>query len=202
MAVKKTGVKKSTKATSGQNKKNTAKKPVKKVSSKIKKHESAAQVVGRKDRISDVYTESGTRLTVKEAKFIDSYVANGNIRQAAIDAGYKYTKDDKEFAGQIGTKLLEKTYIKAEIDTRIRKSEKKSIADRNEILQFWTAMMRGNILDQFDMPTTNSDKLKAAAEIAKRTMDIEDRIKERQQVTAPEIKISLDWGGSSNAQED
>lgn len=202
MAAKKTGGVKNTKATSASTKKNTAKKPVKKVSSKTKKHESAAQVVGRKDRMSDVYTESGTRLTVKEAKFIDSYVANGNIRQAAIDAGYKYTKDDKEFAGQIGTKLLERTYIKAEIDMRLRKSEKKSIADRNEIMQFWTNMMRGEILDQFDMPTTNADKLKAAAELAKRGMDIEDRIREKATSGAPEIKISLDWGGMPNGSQE
>ena len=200
MAEKKTGgVKKKVAATSGKQTKKkpvtkpAKKKPVKETKATPKRKESAAQVIGRKDRMSDVYTEAGTRLTIKEAKFIDSYIAHGNIRQAAIDAGYK-CGSDRSFAGQIGTELLEKPYIKAEIDARMRNREKKSIADREEIMQFWTDMMRGKILDQFDMPTTNSDKLKAATELAKRGMDIEDRIREKKEAgTAPEIRISLKW---------
>lgn len=200
MAEKKTGgVRKKAAATSGKQTKKkpvtkpAKKKPVKETKATPKRKESAAQIANKRDKLSDVYTEEGKRLTIKESKFIDSYIARGNIRQAAIDAGYK-CGSDRGLAGQIGTEVLGKPYIKAEIDARMRKSEKKSIADREEIMQFWTDMMRGKILDQFDMPTTNSDKLKAATELAKRGMDIEDRIKEKKEAgAAPEIRISLKW---------
>lgn len=198
MAAKKVGTtKKSTaKKASGNTKtKKTAAKPVKNTKATEKRPTPKAQKP-TPEKLSDIYTASGVRLTVKEAKFIDNYIETGNGSQSVISAGYK------GIPGIIANQLLHKLYIKEEIQHRITEHEKKSIASREEIMQFWTDMMRGNILDQFDMPTTNGDKLKAAAELAKRSMDIEDRIKEKQQVTAPEIKISLDWGGSSNAQED
>lgn len=214
MAAKKTGGVKSTKATSASTKKNTAKKPVKKVSSKTKKqneklknvkkaiatqNKETKKVTQKKapEKLSDVYTATGVRLTIKEAKFIDEYVQTGNIRQSVINAGYE-TKSPS----MIGTNLMKKVYITEEIQTRMSLHEKKSIADRNEIMQFWTNMMRGEILDQFDMPTTNADKLKAAAELAKRGMDIEDRIREKATSGAPEIKISLDWGGMPNESQE
>jgi len=205
MAAKKTGGVKSTKATSASTKKNTAKKPVKKVSSKTKKQQSVKETKERPtpkvqkptpEKLSDIYTASGVRLTVKEAKFIDKYVETGNQLQSVKAAGYA------GLPGPVGTKLLHKDYIKAEIEYRLNKSAKKSIADREEIMQFWTNMMRGEILDQFDMPTTNADKLKAAAELAKRGMDIEDRIREKATSGAPEIKISLDWGGMPNGSQE
>ena len=178
------------------------KKPIK-ATSKEKKHPLSPKcLANQRGKLSDIYTESGTRLTIKEAKFVDSYIATGNLAQAAIDAGYKVNVEgraDRDFASQVGQNIIAKVYIKQEIDARMRKSEKQSIADRQEIMQFWTDMMRGNILDQFDLPTTNADKLKAAAELAKRNIDIEDRIKERQVASVPEIKISLDWGGSNGS---
>ena len=168
---------------------------------KPKRKLSVNQVVALKDRKSDVYTAEGKQLTVKEAKFVDSYVASGNIRQSVIDAGYKYSKDDGDFAGQIGNVLLGKNYIKREIDKRLHDISESKIASREEIMQFFSDMMRGKILDQFDMPTTNADKIKAAQELAKRSIDIEDRIKEKTQATIPEIKISLDWGGAHGKKE-
>lgn len=213
MAAKKTGGVKSTKATSASTKKNTAKKPLKKVSSKTKKQNEKLKNVKKsiatqnketkkttqkkaEEKLSDVYTATGVRLTIREAKFIDEYIQTGNGRQAVINAGYT------GLPSPVANKLLKKDYIAAEIQTRMSLHEKKSIADREEIMQFWTNMMRGEILDQFDMPTTNADKLKAAAELAKRGMDIEDRIREKATSGAPEIKISLDWGGMPNGSQE
>lgn len=158
-------------------------------------------IANQRGKMSDIYTEDGTRLTIKQAKFIDSYITSGNLAQAAIDAGYKW-HDDRNYASAVGQEIVAKPFIKKEIDARMRKSEKKSIADRQEIMEFWSSMMRGEILDQFDMPTTNADKLKAAAELAKRSVDIEDRIRERNstQNVAPEIKIKLDWGGKNDGE--
>lgn len=198
MAAKKVGTtKKSTaKKASGNTKtKKTTAKPVKNTKATEKRPTPKAQKL-TPEKLSDIYTASGVRLTVKEAKFIDKYVETGNQLQSVKAAGYA------GLPGPVGTKLLHKDYIKAEIEYRLDKSAKKSIADREEIMKFWTNMMRGEILDQFDMPTTNADKLKAAAELAKRGMDIEDRIREKATSGAPEIKISLDWGGMPNGSQE
>ena len=208
MAAKNTGgAKKSTKATSASTKKNTAKKsPAKSTSKKtVAKPVTNTRVTGKSnpnrtqksapERLSDIYTASGVRLTIKEAKFIDEYIASGNGSQSVVAAGYK------GIPAILANQLLHKLYISEEIQHRMTQHEKDSIASREEIMQFWTDMMRGKILDQFDMPTTNSDKLKAAAELAKRGMDIEDRIREKATSGAPEIKISLDWGGPNGQEE-
>ncbi len=161
---------------------------------------SAAQIASRKDKLSDVYTKEGKRLTVKEEKFINAYINNNNLGKSAIEAGYK-CGEDEEFARQVGNKLVQNPYIKAEIQARMEQAKTSSIADRQEIMQFFSDMMRGKILDQFDMPTTNADKIKAAQELAKRSIDFEDRLKEKAQATVPEIKISLDWGGAHGKKE-
>ena len=143
--------------------------------------------------LSNVYTEAGVRLTIKEAKFIEEYVATGNQRESAMKAGYA-ENGKKASASRYANKLLKKDYIIAEIKARTEKSASQGIADRQEIMKFFSDMMRGKILDQFDMPTTNSDKIKAGIELAKRSIDFEDRLKEKTtQVTAPEVKISLKW---------
>lgn len=145
--------------------------------------------------MSDIYTEAGVRLTIKEARFIEEYVKTGNQRESALKAGYA-ENGKKASASRYALKLLGKDYIAAEIKARTEKSASQGIADRQEIMQFFSDMMRGKILDQFDMPTTNSDKIKAGIELAKRSIDFEDRLKEKREATrdsAPEIKISLKW---------
>lgn len=168
---------------------------------RLKGHQfSAKQIVARKDKLSDTYTKEGKRLTVREEKFINAYLNNNTAAKSAIEAGYK-CGEDEEFARQIGNQVLSKPYIKAEIQARMEQAKASGIADRQEILQFFSDMMRGKILDQFDMPTTNADKIKAAQELAKRSIDFEDRLKEKAQATVPEIKISLDWGGAHGKKE-
>ena len=200
---KKTAKKPVKKTVSQASKKKTTTSTAKKETKKIQKAKKSIAVknpgkVTQKsspEKLSDVYTASGVRLTVKEAKFIDEYIASGNIRQSVIAAGYS------GLPNCIGTQLMKKLYIAEEIQTRMSQREANSIADRNEIMQFFTDMMRGKILDQFDMPATNADKIKAGMELAKRSIDIEDRLKEKQSQTAPEIKISLDWGGNNGKKE-
>ncbi len=45
-------------------------------------------------------------LTIKERKFIKAYIANGNITQAVIDAGYSHK--NRDVASTIGWRLLKK----------------------------------------------------------------------------------------------
>ena len=57
-------------------------------------------------------------------------------------------------------------------------------------MEFFTKMMNGEIKDQFGLEATNADRIKAAQEIAKRTVDLENRAS-----GTPDgvVQIKLDW---------
>jgi phage terminase small subunit len=63
--------------------------------------------------------------------------------------------------------------IKQYINERMKPAEDKLIADSDEVMQFFTASMRGNVKDQFGLDPSLSDRISAAKELAKRTIDIE-----------------------------
>ena len=130
-------------------------------------------------------TSTGHPLTVLEAKFIDEYVATGNARQSVLEAGYK-TKSP----GQYATSLLNKNYIAEEIKSRLDELKSKKTADAVEILEYFTSVMRGEIKDQFGLDAPLGERTKAAQELAKRQIDIANKIDGKQQA---EVKIVLDW---------
>jgi len=124
-------------------------------------------------------------LNPRQKAFCRYYVELGNAYQAALKAGYSETT-----AAAQASRLLDNVGIKIEI-TRIQKpKEEKHIATAQEVMQFFTDMMEGKIKDQFGLDASNSDKIKAAQEIAKRTVDIENRANG----TADKVvQIALDW---------
>ena len=129
-----------------------------------------------------------TDLTPRQKAFCKYYVELGNATQAGIKAGYS----EKTVAAQT-SRLLTNLKIQKEI-TRIQKplvkADEKHIATAQEVMQFFTDMMQGKIKDQFGLDASNSDKIKAAQEIAKRTVDIENRASGKADA---KIEIALDW---------
>lgn len=130
-------------------------------------------------------TNTGHNLTCKEACFIDKYLELGNQRQAIIEAGYK-TKAPGQYAQQ----LLNKLYIKEEIDFRRQQLQSQRIADATEILEYFSSVMRGELKDQFGLEASLGERTKAAQELAKRQIDIPNRINGKPEA---EVKITLDW---------
>ena len=82
------------------------------------------------------------KLTLKQQKFADEYIISGNATQSAIKAGYS-----EKYANTNAVKLLQNTTIKAYIDERLSDLNSKKIADQQEVLEFFTAAMRGEILE-------------------------------------------------------
>ena len=148
----------------------------------------------QKQKKTTYATFEGHRLTVQEAKFIDNYIATGNGRQSVIDAGYKTSAP-----GQYSSDLLNKPHIKNEIDHRLKLLEEESIADATEILQYFTSVMRGEIRDQFDLEAPLGERTKAAQELAKRKIDIPNRLNGKE--ATAEVRIKLDWGGFDDESE-
>lgn len=107
-------------------------------------------------------------LTPKQKAFADYYIETGNASESARRAGYKC-------AEQQGKENLQKPTIIAYIAERTKPTEDKRIATGDEVMEFLTAVMRGEIKDAFDLPPSLADRKDAAKELAKRTVDIESR---------------------------
>ena len=77
--------------------------------------------------------------------------------------------------------------------------EEQSIADATEILQYFTAVMRGEEKDQFGLDAPLGERTKAAQELAKRKIDMPNRVHDEE--NKAEIKITLNWGGLGDEAE-
>ena len=83
------------------------------------------------------------KLTEKQKRFIDYYIETGNASEAARRAGYS-----EKTAGWIGQENLQKPTIKAAIDARLKELEDKRIAKADEVLQFLTSALRGEVKEE------------------------------------------------------
>lgn len=135
-------------------------------------------------------THDGHKLTVKEAKYIDLYIETGNGRQSVIEAGYQ-----TKAPGQYAQTLMNKDYVRSEIEYRLKKLEDEKIASAQEILQYFTGVMRGEIKDQFGLDTPLSERTKAAQELAKRKIDIAEKVAGKKEGDGT-ITIKLDWSNA------
>lgn len=117
------------------------------------------------------------KLTPKQKAFSDYYIQTGNASEAARKAGYS-----EKTAEAIGYENLRKPQISSYIAERLKPSEEKRIADADEVMRFYTAVMRGEVKDQFGLDVAVSDKIKAGVELMKRfsivdnNNDVEDLV--------------------------
>lgn len=102
-------------------------------------------------------------LTQKQKRFCEEYIKTANASASAVAAGYS-----RKTAGAIGAENLKKPQIAAYIKKRIDEQDAALVADSNEILKFYTAVMRGEVKDQFGLDSSLTDRLKAADSLAKR----------------------------------
>lgn len=123
-------------------------------------------------------THDGYPLTPAEAKFIDLVIVYGNVKKAIQESGVTA----RQVAG--------KDYITDEISYRLELMKKETIADAEEVMQYFTKVMRGEEKDQFGLDAPLSERTAAARELAKRTVDVANDAN----TEPPEIKITLNWG--------
>lgn len=106
---------------------------------------------------------SDIKLKPKELKFAEEWLKTTNATQSAIKAGYS-----ERTAYSAGSRLLKKVDVKQYIDERLAEMKENSIADTDEVMQFLSSTMRGDIPDQFGLDPALNDRLKAAELIGKR----------------------------------
>lgn len=102
-------------------------------------------------------------LNERQKAFADYYIELGNATQAAIKAGYS-----EDSARSIGSENLTKPDISAYIESRLADIRAKRVADANEVIEFYTAVMRGEVKDQFGLDASLSDRLRAGDALMKR----------------------------------
>ena len=102
-------------------------------------------------------------LTPKQQAFADYYLELGNATEAAKKAGYS-----EQTAYSIGNENLKKPEISAYIDQRLEEINSKRIATIDEVMSFYTKVMRGEEKDQFGLDASLNDRLKAGRELLKR----------------------------------
>ena len=115
-------------------------------------------------------------LTPKQKAFADAYIECGNASEAARRAGYKQDVQGRE--------NLRKPTICDYIAQRMAAQDASRVASADEVLRFFSAVMRGEVKDQFGLETSVDTRISAAKELMKRynaiknTDDRVDRVAE------------------------
>lgn len=116
-----------------------------------------------------------SKLTLKQQRFADEYIISGNATEAAIKAGYS-----KRTARSIGQENLTKPDIKNYIDERLEALQSEKVADQQEVMEFLTSVMRGEVFEPMAVgqgeglqevqlvPPSASTRRAAAVDIGKR----------------------------------
>lgn len=104
-------------------------------------------------------------LTLKQKAFCDFYLENGGVgADAARKAGYKGSPHSLE---SMACENLRKPAITAYIAERMAKIDSDKIATLEEIQQFRTQLLRGEVKDAFGLDASLSDRRAAAADLEK-----------------------------------
>lgn len=124
-----------------------------------------------------------SKLTLKQKRFADEYIISGNATESAIKAGYS-----KKHANTNASKLLQNTTIKRYIDERLEILDSEKIADQKEVLQYLSAVMRGEHKEKtlisigefgqeiVDIDVGAKDRLKAAELLGRRYKLFTDKV--------------------------
>lgn len=111
------------------------------------------------------------KLTAKQQKFVDEYLIDLNATQAAIRAGYS-----KKTAYSVGAENLKKPEIQNAIDERMSAIQAAKVADAQEVIEYLTAVMRGEESEEAVIVEGQGDGVSRARTIEK-DVGAKDRLK-------------------------
>lgn len=127
-------------------------------------------------------------LNHKQVLFCEEYIKTLNATQSYLGVyKCKYNTARTE-----GCKLLAQPNIQKYIEERLANAEKKKIADADEILEFLTNTLRGEVKDQLGFETSVKDRIKAGELLAKRYKLFEDKKNSKDNGPKVTPKIALE----------
>lgn len=140
------------------------------------------------------------KLTIKQKRFADEYIISGNAEEAAITAGYS-----EKYARGNAYKLVAKSGVKSYIEERLKELDNKAIAKQEEVLQYLTSVMRGELEEEVlygigdgvqstrHIEVGAKDRLKAAELLGKRYRLFTDKVELDADVDM-ELNVKVDYG--------
>ena len=102
-------------------------------------------------------------MTDQQKAFADYFIECGNQTEAAKKAGYS-----EKSAYNQGNRLMKNDEVIAYITERLKPTEAKRVATADEVLEFLTKGMNGEIKDQFGLDPSLQDRINCAKELLKR----------------------------------
>lgn len=109
-------------------------------------------------------------LTPKQKAFADAYIETGNASEAARRAGYSAKNADVT-----GSQCLVNPKISAYLKERMDALEAQHVATADEVMRFFSSVMRGEVKDQFGLEASLQDRLNAGKELMKRFSAVQDK---------------------------
>jgi len=109
------------------------------------------------------------KLTPKQQKFADFFIETGNATEAYRRAGYTGKGNVAEAAA---SRLLSNVKVREYIDNLIAQKDSERIASQDEILEFLTSVLRGQVKEQFPLGLGMGEQT-----LVKKELDGRDRIK-------------------------
>ena len=152
---------------------------------KMGRYSTSAKPITQTETHRRVYvTHDKHPLTFREARFIDEYMATGDKILAVEKAGFTVKRKSTK-----ANELLKKDYIADEIAYRTEIYASELIADRNEVLEYFTAVMRGEVKDQFGLDAPLAERTSAAKELKRIFIDDVEKGKQAQ---AQQVIVNID----------
>lgn len=98
------------------------------------------------------------KLTERQRRFADEYIICGNASEAARKAGYS-----EKTAFRSGQENMQKPAIRNYIDERLSELRSEKVADQQEVMEFLTSIMRGEVKEV--MPLLDGDGYQKVVEV-------------------------------------
>ena len=134
-------------------------------------------------------------MNARQKAFADYYIETGNASEAARKAGYTDSR-----AAQTGARLVTNGNVAKYIKERMDAQDKERIASADEVMQFYSDVIRGKIKDQFGLDASLNDRIKAADSLMKRYNIAEDKLRATQEKLAEVLKGLHDASMDSKAE--
>lgn len=112
-------------------------------------------------------------LSPQQKAFADFYIESGNATKSAKKAGYS-----ERSAYSQGQRLLKHAEVSSYIAEKLDEISNERAANIEEVVMFYTNVMRGKVKDQFNLEASLMARLKAADSLMKRLSATEISIKE------------------------
>ena len=144
-----------------------------------------------------VSDENETLLVVEDGLFVNGHFYTraefetqdtiGRAASEKIRAGSGYTSYVKD--------MLNKPNIRKMVKQIMEERTRKTIAEANEVMEYFTSVMRGEVKDQFGLDAPLTERTNAAKELAKRTVDVDLR---KEGLADNQITVTLTGWGDEN----